>query len=165
MTLKLCWHEIMSKNGNRTHNMLVKWESNPWIFSTGNRTHDYVEGVNWNYTIVWAWESNQEPIQVWNRNPIQVFKRDSNPWICCKDESKQYKCSNLGIEPMNYFLWDKILVYLLLSKIFLIFYTLALVVVILNLCGMAKVAYEAGHCLHGHHEFGWISLHRWMRSV
>jgi hypothetical protein len=34
------------------------------------------------------------------------------------------------------------------------FYTLVLVVVILNLCGLAKVAYEAGHCLHGQHEFG-----------
>ncbi len=71
----------MYKNGNRTHDMIEKWESNPWIFSTGNRTHDYVDGVTWTYTIVRGGKSNQEPIQVWNLNPIQVFKRDLNPWI------------------------------------------------------------------------------------
>ncbi len=134
------------------------------LFTNGNRTPDYVEGVNWNYTIVWVWESNQKPIQVWNRNPIQVFKRDSNPWICCKVESKQYKCSNMGIEPMNHVyetnsgLEKKIL-------IFFIFFFYTLVLVFVNYGAVIIAFYEAVHCLFGHHKFGWISLHRFMRSV
>ncbi len=141
-------HGKCIKNGNRTHDMFEKWESNPWICikmgiepmnlcKNGNRTHEYVDGVNWNnttglkfssgfmtesvnlnYSIVWVWESNQEPTQVWNLKPIPGVQRDLNPWICCRVDFKQYKCSNLGIEPMNHVLWDKILVK---KKIFFFF--------------------------------------------
>jgi hypothetical protein len=64
----------------------------------------WLKGVNLNYTIGWIWESNQEPIQVWNLNPIQGFQKGLEP-MNFKVESKQYKCSNLGIEPMNHVLW------------------------------------------------------------
>ena len=61
---------------------------------------------------------------MWTRKSIQVFKRGSNPWM---------------------FVWQPILLF---------FYTFVLVVVILNFWWMANGAYEAGHCLHGHHKFG-----------
>jgi hypothetical protein len=48
------------------------------------------KGVNLTYSTVWAWESNQEPTQVWNRNPIHGVQK--------------------GLEPMTNVLWDKILV-------------------------------------------------------
>ncbi len=88
-------------------------------------------------------------------------KRDSNPLLCCKVGSKQYKCSILGIEPMNHVLWDKILVYLI--KIFLNFYTL--VMGFFHYGAVIIAYYEAVHCLFGHHKFGWSSLHWCMRSV
>ena len=120
----------MFKNGNRTHENLEKWESNPWIcVKNGNWTHEYVDGVNWNkllvwnfssesvtkgvnltYPIVWAWESNPEPTQVWNRKPIQGVQRGLEPMTMLQGWLKQYKCSNLEIEPMTHVLWDKILV-------------------------------------------------------
>jgi hypothetical protein len=68
------------------------------LCKNGNRTHEYVDGVNLNnttglkfssefmtkgvnlsYSIVWVWESNQEPTQVWNRNPIQDVQRGLEP--------------------------------------------------------------------------------------
>jgi hypothetical protein len=43
-------------------------------------------------------------------NLSKVFEGDSNPCQCCKIDLKQYKCSNLGIEPLTHVLWEKILV-------------------------------------------------------
>ena len=105
----------MFKNGNRTHDNLEKWESNPWIrvkkwesnpwicwwcelkqttglkFSSESVTKD----VNLTYPIVWAWESNPGPTQVWNRKPIQGVQGDSNTWLCFK----------VGLSNINVRIW------------------------------------------------------------
>jgi len=73
-------------------------------FGKGSRTHEFVDGVNWNNTtglkfssecmtkgvdlnssIVWAWESNQAPTQVWNRKPIQGVWRGLEPMSMLQD--------------------------------------------------------------------------------
>ena len=64
---------------------------------------------------------------------------------------KQYKCSNLEIEPMTHVLWDKILVK---KKIFFFnnfFYTLVMGFV--HYGSVIIAYYEAVHCLVGHHKF------------
>ena len=100
-------------------NLCKKWELNPWIcwwcelkqttglkFSSESVTKD----VNLSYPIVWAWESNPGPSQVWNRKPIQGVQRGLEPMTMLQGWLKQYKCSNLEIEPLTLVLWDKILV-------------------------------------------------------
>ena len=64
---------------------------------------------------------------------------------------KQYKCSNLEIEPMTHVLWDKILV----KKYFLIiFFFYTLVMGFVHYGAVIIAYYEAVHCLFGHHKFG-----------
>jgi hypothetical protein len=109
------------KNGNRTHDTLMLWTGKKSLFSN-LAVSLWLKGVNLKPNIVPEWESNPRNLfKCEIENLSKVSKEDSNPWLCCKVDSKQYKCSNLGIEPMSHVLWDKILVYLLLSKIFLIF--------------------------------------------
>ena len=85
-------------------NSCKKWESNPWIcwwcelkqttglkFSIESVTKD----VNLTYPIVWAWESNPGPTQVWNRKPIQGVQGDSNTWLCFK----------VGLSNINVRIW------------------------------------------------------------
>jgi hypothetical protein len=191
-------------NGNRTHDKLEKWESNPWILiQNGNWTQgNCLKSGKLNPCIYlllgiepmtcWCCELEQKSLfpkfsseSMTKRCEFKLYhwlnmrietrtyssvkskpyprcpKGDSNSLLCCKVDSKQYKCSNLGIEPMNHVLWDKILVYLI--KIFLNFYTLVMVFV--HYGAVIIAYYEAVHCLFGHHKFGWSSLHRCMRSV
>jgi len=113
-------------------NLCKKWELNPWICwwcelkqTTGLKfsSESVTKGVNLTYPIVWAWESNPEPTQVWNRKPIQGVQRGLEPMTMLQGWLKQYKCSNLEIEPMTHVLWDKILVK---KNIFLIIFFLYL---------------------------------------
>jgi hypothetical protein len=149
-------------------NSCKKWESNPWIcwwcelkqttglkFSIESVTKD----VNLTYPIVWAWESNPGPTQVWNRKPIQGVQGDSNTWLCFK----------VGLSNINVRIW-KSNPWLLCcetkywsKKLFLIFYTLVMGFV--HYGAVIIAYYEAVHCLFGHHKFCWSSLHRCMRSV
>ncbi len=102
----------------------------------GNRTHELVKSEK-SKTFLW--------VKLVNETRPMVENWESNPWTC--------------VWQLN----SALLFFFFICL--LIFYTLVLVMVILKFWGMAKGAYEAGHCLHGHHKFGWISLHRCMRSV
>jgi hypothetical protein len=65
---------------------------------------------------------------------------------------KQYKCSNLEIEPMTHVLWDKILVK---EKYFFnkFFFFFTLVMGFVHYGAVIIAFYEAVHCLFGHHKF------------
>ncbi len=85
------------KMGIEPMNIAPEWELNPrklfkkWeieslhLFTTGNRTHEYVLGM-WIETIQLFEYGNRfhEPIQVCNRNFTNLRMRDSNSWICSK---------------------------------------------------------------------------------
>ncbi len=73
MNILKVWMETISKCLKTRIEPITK------MFRTGNRTHVHVESVYQNHT--------------------NVCKRDSNPWICWKVESKLYKCSKIGVEP------------------------------------------------------------------
>ncbi len=135
--------EEMFKNGNRTHAMLEKnWELYPWICLKMG-----IEPMNM--------------LRVWIET-IQLFEYGNRTKNLFKCEMEILSKFSKGTRTHAYVYDNQILLYFFFI---IIFYTLVLVVMILNFWWMAKGAYEAGHCLHGHHEFGWISLHRWMRSV
>jgi hypothetical protein len=147
-------------------NSCKKWESNPWIcwwcelkqttglkFSIESVTKD----VNLTYPIVWAWESNPGPTQVWNRKPIQGVQGDSNTWLCFK----------VGLSNINVRIWKSNPWLLCCETKYwskkIIFYTLVMGFV--HYGAVIIAYYEAVHCLFGHHKFCWSSLHRCMRSV
>jgi hypothetical protein len=187
------------KGGNRTRKVVIVTLKCVYIWQkclkmgiepmkclqNGNRTHEFVNGVNWNhttvlqfsnefmtegvnpnYSIVWVWESNQEPTQMWNRKPIQGVPKgtrthdyvarltrsntivrfwESNPWI-------------MFCETKYWSIW--------LKYFFFFFFNLYTLVMCFFHYGAVIIAYyEAVHCLFGHHKFGWSSLHRCMRSV
>ena len=87
------------------HGKCIKMGIEPMnLCKNGNWTHEFVDGVNWNNTtglkfssecmtkgvnlnssIVWAWESNQAPTQVWNRKPIQGVWRGLEPRTMLQD--------------------------------------------------------------------------------
>jgi hypothetical protein len=87
------------------HGKCIKMGIEPMnLCKNGNWTHEFVDGVNWNNTtglkfssecmtkgvnlnssIVWAWESNQAPTQVWNRKPIQGVWRGLEPMSMLQD--------------------------------------------------------------------------------
>jgi hypothetical protein len=143
--------------------MFKKWESNPWrALKMGvepmtcwccelEQNHCliilvvniWLKGVNWNQTNVQEWESNPKNLYMWksktflwvkmvNESRSIGWKWELNPWTCVWHLSND----------------------LLFFYRFVILYTLVLVMVILKFWWMAKGAYEAGHCLHGHHKFG-----------
>jgi hypothetical protein len=151
-------------------NLLRVWIEAIQMFENGNRTHEHVESVNRNQTNVFKnGNRTHEHVESVNRNHTNVCKRDSNPWICWKVESKLYKCSKIGVEPWTIGkVWKvnrtcerihttgsrthdmcmaKIVLNLLSSNNFLnfFFYTLFWVVVILNNGTFASALYEAGH--------------------
>ncbi len=152
----MCWLWKTCESGNRTHDM----------FENGNRTHEFVEGVNWNYTNVRKWESN--------------------PWTCWKYDSKPDQCSRMGIEPKNMLKVEIETIQMFKNgnrtpqkklclkwesnpwtycKCVYIIYFYTLVMVFVHYGAVIIALCEAVHCLFGHHKFGWISLHRCMRSV
>jgi hypothetical protein len=153
------------KIGNRTHEYVLKMGIEPmtcWCCELEQNhclinlvVNIWVKGVNWNQTNVQEWESNPKNLYMWepktflwvkmvNESRSIGGKWELNPWTCVLQSNND----------LLFFFYR-----------FVILYTLVLVMVILNFWWMAKGAYEAGHCLHGYHRFGWISLHRFVRSV